>query len=108
MSLVHLRTFVEVHRRGSISEAARLLGLTQPAVSGHIATLEAQLGRPLFQRHARGVVPTAIADDLAASLGQSGPVWASLWTVPRPRWPQSRRGRPSCRAWCIWRDRPNT
>lgn len=38
---------------------------------GHIATLEAQLGRPLFQRHARGVVPTAVADDLAASLGQS-------------------------------------
>jgi DNA-binding transcriptional LysR family regulator len=71
MSLIHLRTFVEVHRRGSISEAARLLGLTQPAVSGHIAALEAQLGRPLFQRHARGVVPTAVADDLAANLGQS-------------------------------------
>lgn len=71
MSLTHLRTFVEVHRRGSISEAARLLGVTQPAVSGHIAALEAQLGRPLFQRHARGVVPTAVADDLASSLGHS-------------------------------------
>ena len=71
MSLTHLRTFIEVHRRGSISEAARLLGLTQPAVSGHIAALEAQLGRALFHRHARGVLPTAVADDLAASLGQS-------------------------------------
>lgn len=71
MSLTHLRTFIEVHRRASISEAARALGLTQPAVSGHVAALEAQLGRPLFQRHARGVVPTAAADDLAASIGQS-------------------------------------
>lgn len=71
MSLTHLRTFVEVHRRASISEAARALGLTQPAVSGHVAALEAQLGRPLFHRHARGVVPTAVADDLAASIGRS-------------------------------------
>ncbi|MCZ8335391.1 MAG: LysR family transcriptional regulator [Rhodobacteraceae bacterium] len=71
MSLTHLRTFVEVHRRASISEAARVLGLTQPAVSGHVAALEAQLGRPLFHRHARGVVPTAVADDLAASIGRS-------------------------------------
>ena len=71
MSLTHLRTFVEVHRRGSISEAARVLGLTQPAVSAHIAALETQLGRPLFARHARGVHATAVADDLAATLGQT-------------------------------------
>lgn len=71
MSLTHLRTFIAVHRRGSISEAARLLGLTQPAVSAHIAALEAQLGRGLFVRHARGVYPTAVADDLAANLGQT-------------------------------------
>ena len=71
MSLLHLRTFIEVCRRGSISEAARGLGMTQPAVSQHVASLEAQLGRPLFERHARGVRPTAIADDLAASLGST-------------------------------------
>ncbi|WP_397587046.1 LysR family transcriptional regulator, partial [Sphingobium fuliginis] len=29
------------------------------------------LGRPLFDRHSRGVRPTAIADDLAASIGSS-------------------------------------
>lgn len=71
MQLQQLRTFVEVYRRRSISEAARVLGLTQPAVSQHVASLESQLGRPLFERHARGVRPTAIADDLAASLGTS-------------------------------------
>lgn len=71
MSLIHLRTFVEVYRHRSISEAARVLALTQPAVSQHIASLETQLARPLFERHSRGVRPTVIADDLAASIGQS-------------------------------------
>lgn len=71
MSLTQLRTFVEVYRRRSISEAARALGLTQPAVSQHVASLEAQIGRRLFERGARGVSPTAIADDLAAAVGQT-------------------------------------
>lgn len=53
------------HRPVAARQQDRVIG------RGHIATLEAQLGRPLFQRHARGVVPTAVADDLAASLGQS-------------------------------------
>ncbi len=69
MSLNQLRTFMEVYRQQSISKAARLLEMTQPAVSQHIASLEAQLGRPLFDRHARGVRATVIADDLATGLG---------------------------------------
>ena len=69
MSLTQLRTFVEVYRRRSISEAARLLELTQPAVSQHVASLEAQLSRSLFDRHSRGVRPTPAADDLFASVG---------------------------------------
>ena len=71
MSLLQLRTFVEVYRRRSLSDAARSLGVTQPAASQHIASLEAQLGHPLFDRHSRGVRPTPIADDLAASIGGS-------------------------------------
>ena len=65
MSIIQLRSFVEVYRQGSVSKAARELGLTQPAVSGHIASLEAQIERKLFTRHARGVRPTIIADELA-------------------------------------------
>lgn len=65
MSVTHLRSFVEVYRQRSISRAAEELGLTQPAVSQHIASLEAQLERQLFTRHARGVAPTVVADDLA-------------------------------------------
>ncbi len=68
MSILQLRTFVEVYRQGSLGKAAEVLGLTQPAVSNHIASLEAQIERPLFVRHSRGVRPTDIADDLASQL----------------------------------------
>ncbi|MEU3044959.1 LysR family transcriptional regulator [Streptomyces sp. NPDC006984] len=65
MDLALLRTFVTVHRAGSFTRAAALLGLSQPAVTGQIRTLERQLGRPLFLRKARGVTPTTIGDELA-------------------------------------------
>ncbi|GAA1681683.1 MULTISPECIES: LysR family transcriptional regulator [Streptomyces] len=65
MDLALLRTFVAVHRAGSFTRAAGLLGLSQPAVTGQIRTLERQLGRPLFLRTARGVVPTTVGDELA-------------------------------------------
>jgi DNA-binding transcriptional LysR family regulator len=65
MDLTLLRTFVTVHRAGSFTRAAALLGLSQPAVTGQIRALERQLGRPLFLRQARGVTPTTSGDELA-------------------------------------------
>ncbi|MFH9061127.1 LysR family transcriptional regulator [Streptomyces coeruleorubidus] len=65
MDLALLRTFVTVHRAGSFTRAAALLGLSQPAVTSQIRALERQLGRPLFLRQARGVTPTSIGDELA-------------------------------------------
>lgn len=66
--LSQLRTFLAVYRTGSITKAAERLHLTQPAASAHIKTLEALIDKKLFVRHARGVKPTAIADDLARSI----------------------------------------
>lgn len=65
MDLALLRTFITVHRAGSFTRAAALLGLSQPAVTSQIRTLERQLGRPLFLRQARGVTPTTVGDELA-------------------------------------------
>lgn len=65
MELALLRTFLTVHRAGSFTRAAALLGLSQPAVTGQIRTLERRLDRPLFHRRARGVTPTPLADELA-------------------------------------------
>ncbi|MEO0933492.1 MAG: LysR family transcriptional regulator [Cyanobacteria bacterium J06641_2] len=67
--LTQLRTFIEAYRLGSLTQASERLGITQPAVSSHIRTLEVQLKKKLFIRHARGIDPTAIAHDLARSIG---------------------------------------
>ena len=56
-----LRTFVEVWRDGSLSGAARRLGLTQPTVGRHVDALEAALGLTLFARSPRGLTPTPAA-----------------------------------------------
>lgn len=59
------RSFRAVLREGSLSAAARALGLTQPTLTRHIDTLETGLGLALFTRSQRGLIPTAAALDLA-------------------------------------------
>ena len=68
LDLSLLRTFLAVHRAGSFTAAARLLGLSQPTVTMQMRALEEQLGRELFERRPRGVVPTSVADELAAQV----------------------------------------
>lgn len=58
LSLRQLATFREVMRSGSISQAARSLGRTQPAVSTMVRTLEDQLGFALFVRTHGKLTPT--------------------------------------------------
>lgn len=72
VSLDLLRTFLAVYRAGSLTAGARELRLSQPTVTGQIQALEQQWGRQLFQRVPRGVVPTAVADELAARI--AGPL----------------------------------
>lgn len=50
MDLVQLRSFVEVAERGTVAAAAAAQGYTAPAVSQHLAKLEAELGVALFDR----------------------------------------------------------
>jgi DNA-binding transcriptional LysR family regulator len=57
----HYRTLLAVLAEGSLSGAARTLGLTQPTVGRHIEALEAGLGAPLFTRSASGLAPTEAA-----------------------------------------------
>src|SRR5213079_1445925 len=45
-----LRAFAALAREGSFSRAAASLYVTQPAVSKHVALLEAELGRQLVLR----------------------------------------------------------
>ncbi|RRS09328.1 LysR family transcriptional regulator [Pseudoalteromonas sp. J010] len=63
--LTQLKTFVEVYRCKNITKAAANLGMSQPAVTAHIQTMESVVGKALFERQARGVKPTPTAHDLA-------------------------------------------
>ena len=58
------RSFLGVLREGSLSGAARALGITQPTVGRHIAALEAALGLTLFTRSQAGLMPTEAALEL--------------------------------------------
>ncbi len=48
--LHHVREFVQIADSGSISRAAKVLGMAQPTLSRHLAALEAQFGAPLIRR----------------------------------------------------------
>ena len=55
------RSFLAVVREGSLSGAARQLGLTQPTVGRHVDALEQALGAGLFTRSQGGLAPTELA-----------------------------------------------
>ncbi|WP_373986872.1 LysR family transcriptional regulator [Duganella sp. BuS-21] len=68
------RSFLAVLREGSLSGAARALGLTQPTIGRHIDALEQALGLSLFTRSQSGFIATddahalqPYADTLAAA-----------------------------------------
>ncbi len=54
----HYRTFLAVLDTGSLSAAARSLGLTQPTAGRHVEALEQAFGGPLFLRGPQGLLPT--------------------------------------------------
>ena len=61
MRLRHIEVFQAVMETGSMSAAARLIHLTQSAVSRSVANAELQLGYPLFHRVGGRLVPTTEA-----------------------------------------------
>ncbi|MGE8639055.1 MAG: LysR family transcriptional regulator [Achromobacter sp.] len=58
------RSFLAVLTEGSLSGAARALGLTQPTVGRHVSALETALNQVLFTRSQVGLLPTEAAESL--------------------------------------------
>jgi DNA-binding transcriptional LysR family regulator len=61
MDTRQIQIFVAVLESGSMTAAARSLGVTQPAVSAALAQLERHVGFRLFEREGRQIVPTSEA-----------------------------------------------
>jgi DNA-binding transcriptional LysR family regulator len=64
LNVARLKVLKEVAYRGSLSSAAEALSYTQSAISQQIATLEAETGMALLERHHRGVTLTAAGQTL--------------------------------------------
>jgi DNA-binding transcriptional LysR family regulator len=58
------RSYLSVMKEGSLSGAARAMGIAQPTVGRHIAALEKSLGVVLFTRSQLGLLPTEVAQAL--------------------------------------------
>ncbi|MFY9510965.1 MAG: LysR family transcriptional regulator [Rubrivivax sp.] len=60
----HVQVLLKLAELGSVQRTADAIGMTQSSVTQTLAYLERLLELPLFDRHARGVRPTAACRDL--------------------------------------------
>jgi DNA-binding transcriptional LysR family regulator len=67
-----LRAFLATAEAGSLSAAARQLGLTQPTLGRQVAALESELGLVLFQRTARSMQLTDAGRDMLVEARKMG------------------------------------
>jgi DNA-binding transcriptional LysR family regulator len=65
LKLDSLRAFLEVAKHGSFTTAARVLNLTQPAITHHVRELEQRFGVALFERAGNRVYLAAAGEKLA-------------------------------------------
>ncbi|MGM0921286.1 MAG: LysR family transcriptional regulator [Bacillota bacterium] len=62
------RSYVSIYKHNSVSEAAKERIMTQPAMSQHLAALEAEVGQSLFTRVSRKMIPTERGKELYSEL----------------------------------------
>lgn len=58
MTFAQLQYLLEIHRTGSVTQAAKNLYVSQSSVSLALSALEKELGFPIFIRSKKGLVPT--------------------------------------------------
>lgn len=66
-----MRLLVEIGRRGSLSAAAKAIGIGQPSASQHLRLLESAAGQRLVERNGRGSRLTDAGELLAARAAQA-------------------------------------
>jgi len=62
LTLKQLRVLASTVEHGSVTAAARALGVTPPAVTMQLRQLEQSVGAPLFDRSVDGFMPTAVGE----------------------------------------------
>lgn len=85
LHLTGLRAVEAVGRLGTLARAAESLGVTPGAVSQHVLRAERQLGRTLFERTPKGLVPTAFGTDVLERLSPGFRLLEAAAALGRPR-----------------------
>ncbi|MGQ0837178.1 LysR family transcriptional regulator [Actinokineospora sp.] len=67
LELRHLRAICAIAEEGSVSKAAIRLGVTQPALTAQLRSIERLIGGELFQRSPHGSVPTELGRTVVRS-----------------------------------------
>lgn len=67
LELRHLRAVCAIAEEGSVTKAATRLGLTQPAMSAQLRTVERIIGGQLFERTTNGSVPTELGKQVVGT-----------------------------------------
>jgi len=80
-----LRAFLETAETGSLSAAARKLGLTQPTLSRQVAAIEQSMGVTLFERVGKAMVLTHTGLELLEHARAMGAAAAALSLVATGR-----------------------
>ena len=75
-----LQTFLALARHGSLSAAARAMGVQQTTMGRRLAGMEARTGAKLLQRTASGLVPTPVGE---AILGNAERIEAEALAAER-------------------------
>ncbi len=84
--LLDLRAFVALHETRSFNRAARLLGMSQPALSRRIQRLEGLVGASLFDRTSRTLAETALGKELLPVASRTlEQLDSSLFALPKLR-----------------------
>ncbi|PRX43449.1 DNA-binding transcriptional LysR family regulator [Prauserella shujinwangii] len=78
LELRHLKAVCAIAEAGSVSKAASVLGLAQPALSAQLTRIESALGGCLFERDRRGARPTALGELVLARARVLLPVMSEL------------------------------
>lgn len=80
-----LKAFLETAETGSLSAAARKLGLTQPTLSRQVAAIEQRMGVTLFERVGKAMALTPTGQDLLAHARAMGAAADALQLVASGR-----------------------
>src|SRR4029077_14801309 len=66
LKLDQFRDVVAIAECGSMRAAARHLHAAQPVLARNLRNLEREIGGKLFERHARGMIPTPLGETVIA------------------------------------------